>query len=534
MEIKEPIIDEKDSFNFFTSIWIVPFIAAIIAAWLVYEHFTKMGPEIKIEFKNSGGLQAEQSVVKFRDVPVGKVTRIEINSKKDGVIVYARLNKDVEPFLNETTKFWVVKPEVDYSGIRGLDTLLSGSYIKMYAKKGKKKKREFIGLDSPYIDINDGYYYVIEANFPVKVKKGTPIYYKGVKVGEIDVVSLDTTSRKIILVARIYKDYKDMVNVTTKFWVQSLIDLRLNDNRLEVNMAPLPIMLLGGIAFDTKFDKKYDSGYNKIFKLYKSKALATKRKIGAAPSRYERFIFRFKGDVSSLEEGTSIKYKGFEVGKVKKLKINYNKEYKGFEAESLGLIDISNFSTNTKDGFENFKAIAKNGLIAELKKPNPLFNKSNIVLTEDNNSKVVLVKDPIYNAYVLPTKEFKNDGLLSKLEDISKKIAKLDLEHSVKNLNELLKVSKGLIKESKVTIKNINKIISTKDFKNLSKNVNKTLNSLNSTLKETKKVLRGYGSNSLFSDKVEATLKELHETTEKTNSLLRKLNKKPNALIFGD
>ena len=325
-----------------------------------------------------------------------------------------------------------------------------------------------------------------------------------------------------------------MVNVTTKFWVQSLIDLRLNDNRLEVNMAPLPIMLLGGIAFDTKFDKKYDSGYEKIYTLYKSKAIAKRRKIGYAPKKLERFVFKFKGDVSSLEKGTSIKYKGFEIGKVTTLKIGYNKEYKGFEAECLGLIDISNFSTNSKDGFSNFKTIANGGIVAKLKKPNPIFNKSNIVLEEDNSTKVVLIKDSIYNAYIIPTKEYKNSSILARLDDIGAKIAKLDLEHTVSNLNELLAISKGLISQSKVTLNNIDKIISTKDFKNLSKNINKTLKNLSSTLNETKKVLKGYGSNSLFSDKVEATLKELHDTTEKTNMLLRKLNKKPNALIFGD
>ncbi len=534
MEIKEPIVDEKSSFSFFTSIWIVPIIAAIIALWLIYEHFSKLGPEIKIEFSNSGGLQAGQSVIKFLDVPIGKISKIEINNKKDGVVVYARVNKDAEAFLNETTKFWIVKPEVDYSGVKGLDTLLSGSYIKMYAKKGKKKKRKFIGLNSPYIDINDGYYYAIEANFSIKVKKGTPIYYKGVQVGQVDLVSLDTTTRKIVLVARIYREYKDMVNVTTKFWVQSLVDLRLNDNRLEVNMAPLPIMLLGGIAFDTKFDKNYDSGYEKIYTLHKSRAIANRRKIGYAKEQLERFIFKFKGDVSSLEKGISIKYKGFEVGKVTNLKIKYNKKYKGFEAECLGLIDISNFSTNSKDAFENFKNIVNSGIIAKLKKPNPIFNKSNIVLEEDNNTKVSLQKDTVYNAYILPTKEYKNSSILARLDDLGAKIAKLDLNHTVSNLNELLEVSKGLIYQSKVTLKHIDKIISTKDFKSLSSNINRTLRDLSSTLKTIKKVLKGYGSNSLFNDKVEATLKELHDTTEKTNMLLRKLNKKPNALIFGD
>ena len=534
MEIKEPIIEEKNGFNFFTSIWIVPFIALIIGLWLAYEHFSKLGPEIKIEFKDSGGLQAGQSVIKFRDVPIGKVTKIEINNKKEGVIVYARINKDAEAFLNETTKFWIVKPEVSYSGVRGLETLLSGSYIKMYAKKGKKKVREFIGLDTPYIDINDGDYYVLEASFPINIKISTPLYYKGMQVGEVNNLSLNPENKNLIIVIRVYQEFSYLVNVTTKFWILSLLDLKLNDNRLEVNMAPLPIMILGGISFDTDFSKNYPKDFSKIYTLYKSASEAKARKIGFAQSKYERFIFKFKGDVSSLEEGTYIKYKGFKIGEVKKLKISYNKEYQGFEALCLGEIDISNFSTTKDDGFKNFKELVKNGLIATLAKVNPLFNKSNIVLEEDNNSKFSLKKDRFYNAYIIPTKEFKNRGVMAEILKMTKKINKLNLKQSFKNLNELLISSKKLIKNANLALKNINKYISSKDFKNLGPNLNRSLIELRKTLKLTQKLLKGYSANSLFSDKIDAILNELHNTTENTNKLLKKLNKKPNALIFGD
>jgi len=536
MEIKDPILEDDNSFNFFTSIWIVPFIALIIGLWLAYEHFIQMGPEIKIEFKNSGGLSAGNSVIKFRDVPVGKITKIEINSKKEGVIVYARINKDAEPFLNETTKFWIVKPEVDYSGIKGLDTILSGSYINMYAKKGSEDKQSFVGLNSPYIDINSGYYYAIESSFPIKIKKFTPIYYKGVKVGNVDNISLDTDSKNIIMLVRIYNEYGNLINKSTKFWIQSLLDLKLNDNRLEVNMAPLPILLLGGISLDTKFDKQYGRGFNKIFKLYKSQADAKRLKIGYAKPKLERFLFKFKGDVSSLEKGTQIKYKGFEIGKIKELKIEYNKDYKGFEAECLGIIDLSNFSTNSRDSFKNFKHLVQNGIIAKLAKPNPLFNKSNIVLDENNKTKVFLVKDKQYNAYVIPTKEYKSSGLIYKLAQISDKIDGLLLnsKEPIKNLGEVLNSTKSLINNANKTLTNVNDLVKTKEFKSLGKGLKNTLKDLSNTLKATKKTLKGYSSDSLFGDKLEATLKELHNTSEQTNTLLRKLNKKPNALIFGD
>jgi len=48
-----PQIEESNKFNFITSIWIVPFIALIIAGWLGYKHFSERGPEIKIIFQKN-------------------------------------------------------------------------------------------------------------------------------------------------------------------------------------------------------------------------------------------------------------------------------------------------------------------------------------------------------------------------------------------------------------------------------------------------------------------------------------------------
>lgn len=541
MEVKEPNIDSKSSFNFFTSIWIVPFIAAIIALWLVYEHFSKLGPQIKIEFKNSGGLVAGQSVVKFRDVPVGKVTQIKINPKREGVIVYAQLNKDVENFLNGTTKFWIVKPEVDYSGVRGLDTLLSGSYIAMYAKRGFEEKKDlYRGLEHPYIDINSGDYYVVESSFPVKVQPKTPVYFRGLKVGEIDNINLDTQSKNLIVIVRIYKEYSNLVNSSTKFWVQSLIDLKLTDNRLEVGIAPLPILLSGGIAFDTTFTKSYPKDFSKIFKLHRSLAEARVQSVGLGNKIIKPVVFKFHGDVSSLDPQSSIKYKGFQIGQLNSLKIYYNKNLKNFEAQCFGTIDFSNFSTKTENGFNNFKELAKSGLIAVMQKPNFLINKSVIVIKESNNT-VHLVKDKKLNAYILPTQEFKDTSLLLNLDKIAKKIKALNLNKTVNELNNLLATAQSplkkltpLLESSNKTIKSIGKIVSRRDFQNIGSSVNKSLLTFQKTLQSLTRVLNEYSTNSLFGDKLESTLKELHDASQRTNQLLYKLNQKPNSLIFGD
>ena len=41
------------------------------------------------------------------------------------------MRKQAERMLKEDTQLWIVEPHIGASGISGLDTLLSGSYIKL-------------------------------------------------------------------------------------------------------------------------------------------------------------------------------------------------------------------------------------------------------------------------------------------------------------------------------------------------------------------------------------------------------------------
>jgi paraquat-inducible protein B len=161
-----PEVEESTKFNFITSIWIVPFIALIIAGWLGYQHFAERGPEIEIIFHQNEGLVAGQSVVKFRNVPVGKVTKIYVEEGIDGVVVVVRMNSKIsKPYLTEHARFWIVKPEVGMSGVSGLDTLISGTYIDIYSKAGGKNfKEKFIGLTQPYRDSMEGEYFHLSSS----------------------------------------------------------------------------------------------------------------------------------------------------------------------------------------------------------------------------------------------------------------------------------------------------------------------------------------------------------------------------------
>ena len=54
-------------------IWAIPLVTVLIAAWLVWDTYSKRGPTITITFDGAEGLQAGQSHVKHKDLDMGLV-----------------------------------------------------------------------------------------------------------------------------------------------------------------------------------------------------------------------------------------------------------------------------------------------------------------------------------------------------------------------------------------------------------------------------------------------------------------------------
>ena len=99
-----PKVKESKKIQILTTIWLVPVLAMIIALWLAFQYYSKIGPTITISFQSNAGLIANQSQIKLRDVTIGMVTKISLSSDGKGVIVQARMNKEVSDYLNPKAK----------------------------------------------------------------------------------------------------------------------------------------------------------------------------------------------------------------------------------------------------------------------------------------------------------------------------------------------------------------------------------------------------------------------------------------------
>ena len=93
------------------------------------------------------GVEAGKTLVKYKDVNIGRVTKVELTNDYTKVQVTAKIAKHAAGLMVQDAKFWIVRPSISLTGISGLSTLLSGNYIGFEPGKLDTTEELFTGLD---------------------------------------------------------------------------------------------------------------------------------------------------------------------------------------------------------------------------------------------------------------------------------------------------------------------------------------------------------------------------------------------------
>lgn len=529
MSTQRPTIEELSKFNLFTSIWIVPFIALIIAGWLAYQYFSELGPEIKIIFPTNEGLNAGQSQIKYRNVPIGTVKKIVLQKDGEGVAVIARMEKTATPYLNTNAKFWIVKPEVGISGVSGLETLISGTYIDMFSTKGGEPAKSFLGLTQTYRYNEDGKYFQLSAPSSYNIKKGTPVYFKNIKAGQVEHVYISLDGQSVDFVVFINKLYVPYVHRSSKFWVTSAVEMSLVHGRLDVNVAPVTHLLQGGIEFSsTGKDISHKVPDKYVFRLYKNANLAEGQVIGKGGDFVNTFEILTEDAIAKLKRGAFVQYEGYEVGRVKDIALSYNKKTHKIQGQVLVDIDLSSFASeedNMTSCQQKFYQALEEGLSAKISSADPFTGTLFVDLVFESNTTKRTV---IHGEHFVRLPSVPNDtrGIA---EGVERLVASLN-----KVVDDNAEPIEKIVADLQQSVKNLNAMTDSKSFKTMPDEMNKTMKELTTTLRTAQKVLKGYDSNSLLTHQIAQTLKEVTETSQEMEEFLKLINRKPNSLIFGD
>ena len=225
----------------------------LLGVWLVYHHYSSLGPVATVQFETAEGVVAGKTKVQRRNVEVGMVESVRLNDDLDTVVMGLRINAEASQLLREDTRFWVVRPRVGGAGISGLGTIVSGAYIEIDPGFSNVPQRKFIGLEQPPVTPQGvpGLRLKLVADEAGSLGPGVPVVYKGIKVGRVESRTFDQEDDQVTFEIFIEKPYQKLVARNTRFWNTTGIDLEMNSGGFRVRTGSVETMVAGGVEFDT-------------------------------------------------------------------------------------------------------------------------------------------------------------------------------------------------------------------------------------------------------------------------------------------
>jgi len=297
----QPVITRSRSIS---PIWFLPFIAAILAIWILIENITHRNVQISIHFTNAGGIIVDKTKVRYKGVIVGTVKKVELD-EVDGVNVIAEIESHATFLLKEKSKLWLVSPKASLTSITGLDTLFSGSYINILPGEGDDAT-EFMAAPEQPITIPDNALLLnLTSNNADSITIGTPIFFKKIQVGEVARVRLDKSGKNVTIQAFIEKKYSSLVKQKSKFWNISGLNANLSRSGVEFKLDSLTTLIAGGITFNSPDDSE-PAEKNQVYQLFDN----------IADSKQGLSITLQLNNTNNLPKRAGILFKGHGIGRV--------------------------------------------------------------------------------------------------------------------------------------------------------------------------------------------------------------------------
>jgi len=198
-----------------------------------------------------------------------------------------------------------------------LEALVKGNYIAVRpGDKGGAPQREFEARPkAPPLDLRSpGLHLVLFTENLGSLEVGSPILYKQVKVGSVQSYQFSRTKKQLVIGVHIEKEYEGLVNASTRFWNASGITLTGGlTGGIQVKSESLQSLMAGGIAFETPQATAPLQKRIPRFRLFANHEEASQK--GA--------VVTIKVDrADGLRNGTPIRFKGLDVGKVENVDLS--------------------------------------------------------------------------------------------------------------------------------------------------------------------------------------------------------------------
>lgn len=210
--------------------------------------------DVRIHFPAGEGLSTGDAV-RYRGIDIGEVTYVELDEKLASVWVGVRLAGAARQLARPGTQFWIERPRLEISEIRGLETLVGGRYLALEpgTRSDTATVHEFVGLtEAPPLTRREGALELeLEAYSRLGLVRGAPIAYRGLEVGRVADVGLASDGASIAVQVIIEPEYSDLVRNNSVWWSTGGVRLDAGLTGVNLSVDSFTSWLRGGVSFAT-------------------------------------------------------------------------------------------------------------------------------------------------------------------------------------------------------------------------------------------------------------------------------------------
>jgi paraquat-inducible protein B len=509
--------------GFFSPIWIIPAVAALLGLWLVWKYYSAKGPEITVQFQTADGIIAGKTPILCRDVNIGMVSKVDLTNDLKGVTVTLDMTREADRLLKKDSQIWVVRARYGAGGLSGLSTIVSGNYLELQAGVSKESRYRFSGLENPPVTPPGvpGLHLKLTASEAGGIGPGTGIIYKGISVGKIESRDFHPDTGRVVFGAFIEGDFGRLVDHETKFWNYSGVDVSVGPDGFKLRTGTLESIITGGVTFSEPQSKHLAPAMianGTTFPLYDSAENANRTQLNATMP----YLLLFTGSVRGLSPDAPVEFRGIRLGTVVGISFKYLPDDPQHRVPVFIKIDPSMLSNLPADDYSAAAATmatdVEQGLRASLKTGSLLTGQLYVDLDFQKDApKAAIITTDAYQ--ILPTVESGLGELQEKVSALLDKFQALPLERTVNNAADALAAVKG-------AAASLDKFLASPETQALPADVHKDLAELQQTLS-------GYNSNSAFYAGLADTLRQLTDTLRDLKTLANTLERNPNSIIFG-
>ncbi|WP_299002930.1 MlaD family protein [uncultured Shewanella sp.] len=198
---------------------------------------------------------AANAAIRYLGYQIGEVETVSLDPSLKTLTAKAYLYGEyANPFLRADAQYSLVDAQIDLTGIKAPETLLTGPFVKVSPGISEQKARSFNGTLQGQVHLApDALTFAITTRQLGSLKVGTPLFFRGIQIGQIDHYALSGQGTFVKLYAHVEPQYRNLVNRSSQFWDLSGIKVDVGlFSGAQVDTGSLETILAGGIGIATK------------------------------------------------------------------------------------------------------------------------------------------------------------------------------------------------------------------------------------------------------------------------------------------